>query len=98
MDLKPEAFRLLRDSDLRSEARAGTTVYSCRLGTYGLAAQDTRMTGRRHRCVTLDPEGGYPFFTVPEADLVSLDCDHGLCPRTRSNPDADAPMSLPAWA
>jgi hypothetical protein len=69
MDLKPEAFRLMRDSHLCPEARAGTSVYSCILGTYGLAAQDTRMTGRRHRCVTLDPEGGYPFFTVPEADL-----------------------------
>src|SRR4051812_35363065 len=45
MDLKPEAFRLMRDSDLCPEARAGTTVYSCLLGTYGLAAQDTRMTG-----------------------------------------------------
>ena len=68
MGLKPEAFRLMRDSDLCPEARAGTTVYSCILGTYGLAAQDTRMTGRRHRCVTLDPEGGYPFFTVPDAN------------------------------
>src|SRR5205085_10835163 len=76
MDLKPQAFRLMRDSDLCSEARAGTTVYSCILGTYGVAAQDTRMTGRRHRCVTLDPEGGYPFFTVPEADLILLGCDH----------------------
>ena len=76
MELKPEAFRLMRDSDHCPEARAGITVYSCILGTYGLAAQDTRMTGRRHRCVTLDPEGGYPFFTAPEADLVPLGCDH----------------------
>ena len=59
MDLKPEAFRLMRDSRLCPEARAGTSVYSCILGTYGLAAQDTRMTGRRHRCVTLDPDPAF---------------------------------------
>ena len=77
MDLKPEAFRLMRGSHLCPEARAGTTVYSCLLGTYGLAAQDTRMTGRPHRSVTLDPEGEYPFFTVPDANLLPLGCDHG---------------------
>jgi hypothetical protein len=44
---------------------AGTIVYECGTHDYGLASDDSRYTGIEHISVTLDPEGGYPFFTVP---------------------------------
>lgn len=50
-------------------AKAGDTVYSLRFPDYGLASDDTRMTGVEHRSVTLDPDGGYPSFTHPAAEL-----------------------------
>lgn len=36
---------------------------------HGAANQDSRRTGVRHLAVTIDPTGGYPFFTVGRRDL-----------------------------
>jgi hypothetical protein len=43
---------------------AGTIVYVAYYD-YGLAQDDTNYTGEEHISVTLKPDGGYPFFTVP---------------------------------
>jgi len=52
--------------------KAGTVVYDSRKHDYGLASDDTRITGVPHISVTLDPSGDYPVFTVAEHDLESL--------------------------
>jgi len=66
-----KAYKMLVDSRLEPKATKGTTVYDCRGYDYGTASLDTRMSGIEHMSVTLDPEGGYPFFTVP-VDAVEL--------------------------
>jgi hypothetical protein len=68
----PHSYKLLADSQINPDAKAGTTVYDCHGHDYGCANDDTRITGIVHRSVTLDPTGDYPFFTVPERDLESL--------------------------
>lgn len=65
-----EKFRLLKGAATNSEAVAGTAVYSCKYHDYGLASDDSRITGIPHASVTLSPDGDYPFFTVPERDLA----------------------------
>ena len=55
-------YRLLSD---RFDRKAGIIVYPCKKHDYGLAREDTE--------VTTDPEGGYPYFTVPVCDLKSLE-------------------------
>jgi len=62
-------YRLMKDATTNTEAVAGTVVYKCAKHDYGLASDDTRMTGVRHISVTLNPDGGYPFFTVPASDV-----------------------------
>jgi hypothetical protein len=42
----------------------GTICYDCAGHDYGLANDDTRMTGHPHVSKTLDPQGGYPSFTI----------------------------------
>ena len=42
----------------------GTEVYSLNGYDYGLASDDTRMTGVQHISVTLKSDGDYPSFTV----------------------------------
>lgn len=56
----------------RFEHSAGTTVYLASQFDYGLARDDTNHTGVQHVSVTLNPEGDYPFFTVPEQDLLKI--------------------------
>lgn len=51
----------------------GTVCYRLRGFDYGVASDDTRMTGVQHVSMTLDPEGDYPSFTVPEKDLEVVD-------------------------
>ncbi len=65
-------YRMLSNSILEPKATRGATVYSIRSHDYGLANDDTRMTGRHHTSVTLDPNGGYPFFTVPTDELEMI--------------------------
>lgn len=64
-------FLLLKDRVLRGElqARAGDVVYTSKGYDYGLASDDTRLTGIEHVSVTLNENGDYPSFTVPRADL-----------------------------
>lgn len=53
----------------RFEHKAGTTVYAAQVHDYGLARDDTNVSGEDHLSVTLKPDGGYPVFTVPVAHL-----------------------------
>lgn len=50
----------------------GTIVYRVGGHDYGCAGEDTRHTGIEHVSVTLDPDGGYPFFTIPKRDLEEV--------------------------
>ncbi len=56
----------------RFEHKAGTTVYTFSNYAYGLIADDQEATGLPHVAVTLDPNGDYPFFTVPHRDLEEV--------------------------
>lgn len=62
-------YRLKND---RFEHPAGSVVYKCHMCDYGCVSDDNRFTGVEHTKVTLDPDGGYPFFTVPVNDLEPL--------------------------
>lgn len=48
---------------------AGTIVYDLRGYDYGLASDDTRITGIHHVSVTLKPDGDYPSFTIQKNSL-----------------------------
>lgn len=63
------AYTVLKSSDLEPRAKAGTTIYKCTRPDYGVASDDTRVTGIEHVSFTLDPDGGYPFFTMPLRDV-----------------------------
>lgn len=67
----PPKFRVLADRYIGDtlHAAAGTTVYGAKGYDYGVAADDSRFTGLLHRSVTLNEDGDYPFFTIPERDL-----------------------------
>lgn len=67
----PKAYTVKRADRAASPVQAGATVYQCAHHDYGCARDDTNNTGIEHVSVTLDAEGGYPFFTIPEEDLVS---------------------------
>lgn len=51
---------------------AGDTVYYCVGHDYGTAAEDTRRLGVHHVSMTRDPDGNYPFFTIPRKDLKEV--------------------------
>ena len=51
---------------------AGTIVYSPKGYDYGLASDDSRITGIEHISVTLSPEGEYPTFTVQKCSLEEI--------------------------
>lgn len=65
-------FKMLSNSSIESEARIGSTVYSCGKCDYGCAGDDTRITGVEHISVTLDSTGDYPFFTHPKHMLEEI--------------------------
>lgn len=50
----------------------GTICYDSKGWDYGLASDDTRMTGHKHVSVTLSPDGEYPTFTIRESFLEKL--------------------------
>jgi hypothetical protein len=58
-------FTTLVNAANEPKAVTGTAVYSAARHDYGLAAEDSRNTGIEHISVTLDPNGGYPVFTIP---------------------------------
>ncbi len=59
-------MKLLKD---RFEHKAGTEVFEFIGHDYGCCFDDEQATGEAHVVVTLDPEGGIPFFTVPASDI-----------------------------
>lgn len=63
------AYRLLNH---RFEHAAGTIVYPATTHDYDPASDDTKLTGIQHISVTLDPDGGYPHFTVPITEVEDL--------------------------
>lgn len=52
--------------------KEGTVVYDFMFHDYGLASDDSRYTGIEHVSVTMDPEGGYPSFTIPKHKLKEI--------------------------
>lgn len=74
--MKPRAFTL---KEKAGEMPAGTTVYECSVHDYGLARDDANLTGIEHKSVTLDPNGGWPTFSVPVRILREI-------PRTAEAP------------
>lgn len=50
----------------------GLVVYECLKADYGHANDDTRMTGEEYMSVTLNPEGDYPFITMPKRILKQV--------------------------
>jgi len=62
-------YKLLSDSKIDASAKAGMTAYDIRGYDYGLARDDTDITGIHHISVTLSDDGGYPSFTIPVSDL-----------------------------
>lgn len=68
-----KAYRLTVDNKVEPSAVAGTIVYPIRGSDYGLASDDTAMTGIPHRSVTLDKAGGYPSFTAPIPDMEEIE-------------------------
>lgn len=66
-------YEVLKDSVLERKAKVGTVVYDYHGYDYGCANDDTRMTGVEHQTMTLDPEGGGPFFTMPCRDLKLIE-------------------------
>jgi hypothetical protein len=69
MSAKIEKYRIKEDGTNAGGHPAGTVCYSCKCHDYGLASDDTRMTGIEHASVTLSPEGDYPFFTIRKSSL-----------------------------
>lgn len=65
-------YRLTKD---RLGHKAGTTCYKCVKFDYGMANDDTRMTGINHVTMTLREDGDYPYFTVPVPDLEEVKSD-----------------------
>lgn len=63
-------YELLAD---RFDHKRGTVVYETRAHDYGLARDDTNMTGIQHVSVTINEDGDYPFFTVPEHQLKRME-------------------------
>lgn len=62
-------MKIIRADRAASPCEVGQTVYSCKGYDYGCANDDSRRLNLRHVSVTLDPEGDYPFFTIPAEDL-----------------------------
>ncbi len=50
----------------------GSIVYDQKYHDYGLAEDDSRLTGVPHISVTLNENGGYPGFTVATHDLEKI--------------------------
>lgn len=65
-------YRMLTDSTIEPLATKGTVVQRCAMHDYGCANDDTRALGVQHISLTLDPDGGYPFFTHPLKDLEEI--------------------------
>lgn len=65
-------FRIIREDRAAMEVEVGDIVYDSAKHDYGLANDDTRITGIEHVSVTFKEDGDYPFFTIPRADLEEI--------------------------
>jgi len=68
-----QRYRVLKDAKTEPKAVAGSIVYEWTTGDYGLSADDTAVAGVPHISVTLNSNGDYPFFTIPECDLEEIE-------------------------
>jgi len=66
---RPDRYIMLADSAINKNVKAGDIVYDCAGHDYGVSNDDTRFTGVKHVSVTINKDGNYPFFTVPESSL-----------------------------
>lgn len=68
----PKKYVVLVDRTIRNEVcvKRGDFVYKQKYHDYGLASDDTRMTGIEHVSVTLNENGDYPGFTIPRSHLA----------------------------
>lgn len=66
-------FVLLADSKIETKAKAGVTVYAFRKCDYGLASDDSRLSGVEHISVTFNEDGDYPSFTHPKHLLQEVE-------------------------
>lgn len=65
-------YIMISDSEVNQNVKKGDTVYALAKSDYGLSRDDTNYTGVVHVSVTLDADGGYPSFTVPQTDLKKV--------------------------
>ena len=65
-------FAIVKASRASAPVREGDIVFKCVKFDYGCASDDTRSTGTPYVSVTADPQGDYPFFTIPLEDLKAL--------------------------
>ena len=66
-------YKIIRsDRAANKDVKVGDLVHSCKGYDYGCSSDDTRITGIEHISVTLDENGDYPFFTIPDEDLERL--------------------------
>jgi len=70
----PRKFLVLKQRILDGEtyAEVGDIVYDQQTHDYGLANEDSRITGIEHRSVTKNEDGGYPGFTISVFDIEEL--------------------------
>jgi hypothetical protein len=63
-------YRVIRADRCVRPVEVGQIVYLGR-DFYGVSSDDTRATGIEHMAIA-DNESGYPFFTIPCADVERL--------------------------
>lgn len=68
-----DKYKMLRDSKVNPDIKAGDTVYELIFNDYGLASDHSRFSGFECMSVTLSPDGDYPGFVVPLHDLERID-------------------------
>lgn len=66
----PKAYTVVGAGAANSDIKVGDTVYELYGYDYGLASDDSRATGVPHKSVTLNSDGDYPAFTIPEHSLL----------------------------
>lgn len=73
--MKLQKYIVLETRVLRGVVYAieGEIVFEAAGHDYGLANDDSRMTGVEHVSVSKHSDGGYPFFTIPKAHLKPSD-------------------------
>lgn len=69
----PTKYRLLTDSKIEAAATKGTIVYKCAKHDYGVASDDTLMSGVQHISLSLKSDGDYPFFSHPLRELEKVE-------------------------